>query len=173
LDIGTYETTCADITAGRTAVPKAGTEVVNISRTTRPPTPLARRDGRPQTQFLRHLKSLAPEVPDDFLRSIWTNCLPPHIQVILAGQSEGSLDSASQLADRICEVAPRPTTASVSSPTDASLLQRLEELSRQVAALTMDRTRCRSHSRHRRDTGNLPTRGPGFQRPGTAGTTGN
>jgi hypothetical protein len=69
---------------------------------------------RKPSQFLRHLKSLAPEVPDDFLRSIWANRLPPHIQAILAGQSEGSLDSASQLADRICEVAPRPTTASVS-----------------------------------------------------------
>jgi hypothetical protein len=26
---------------------------------------------RKPSQFLRHLKSLAPEVPDDFLRSIW------------------------------------------------------------------------------------------------------
>ena len=28
-------------------------------------------------QFLRHLKSVAPEVPDEFLRSIWSNRLPP------------------------------------------------------------------------------------------------
>jgi hypothetical protein len=33
------------------------------------------------SQFLRHLKSLAPEVPGDFLRR-----LPPHIQAIFAGQ---------------------------------------------------------------------------------------
>jgi hypothetical protein len=56
------------------------------------------------SQFIRHLNSLAPEVPDDFLRSIWASRLPPPIQAILAGQSEGDLDSATQLADRICEV---------------------------------------------------------------------
>ena len=37
-------------------------------------------------QFLRHLKSTAPYVPDDFLRSIWSNRLPPHIQTILVGR---------------------------------------------------------------------------------------
>jgi hypothetical protein len=30
-------------------------------------------------QFLRHFKSLVPEVPDDFLRGIWSSRLPPHI----------------------------------------------------------------------------------------------
>jgi hypothetical protein len=58
-------------------------------------------DSKP-SQFLRHLKSLAPDVPDDFLRSIWSNRLPPHIQATLAGQSEVGLDAASHLADRIC-----------------------------------------------------------------------
>jgi len=55
------------------------------------------------SQFLRLLKSLAPDVPDDFLRSIWSSRLPPHIQTILAGQAEGNLDAASQLAGRIAE----------------------------------------------------------------------
>ena len=59
------------------------------------------------SQFLRHLKSLAP---DDFLRSIWSSRLPPHIQTILAGQAEGNLKAASQLADRIAEVALLTTT---------------------------------------------------------------
>ena len=68
---------------------------------------------RKPSQFLRHQKALAPDVPDDFLRTIWASRLPPHVQAILAGQTEGSLDSASQLADRICEVAPQPVTASV------------------------------------------------------------
>jgi hypothetical protein len=67
---------------------------------------------RKPSQFLRHLKSLAP---DDFLRSIWSNRLPPHIPAILAGQSEVGLDTASQLADRICEVTP-PTNHCVSCP---------------------------------------------------------
>jgi hypothetical protein len=43
---------------------------------------------RKPSQFLRHLKSLATDVPDDFLRSIWSSRLPPHIQTILAGQAE-------------------------------------------------------------------------------------
>jgi hypothetical protein len=75
------------------------------------------------SQFLRHLKSLAPDVPDDFTRSIWSSRLPPHIQSILAVQAEGNLDAASQLADRIAEVAPRPTTAAITqAPYSTSLL---------------------------------------------------
>ena len=89
------------------------------------------------SQFLGHLKSLAPDVPDDFVRSIWSSRLPPHIQTILAGQSEGNLDAASQLADRIAEVAPLPTTASIAqAPDSAELLQEIEDLSSQVAALS-------------------------------------
>ena len=50
-------------------------------------------DRRP-SQFLRHLKSLPPDVPDDFLTSIWSSRLPPRIQTILASQAEGNLDAA-------------------------------------------------------------------------------
>jgi hypothetical protein len=88
---------------------------------------------RKPSQFLHHLKILAPDVPDDFLRSIWFSKLPPHIQTILAGQAKGSLDAA---------VAQAPDTT--------SLLQKIEDLSRQVAALTSSRTRHRSLSRDRR-----------------------
>ena len=94
---------------------------------------------RKPSQFLRHLKGLAPNVPDDFLRTIWASRLPPHVQAILAGQTEGSLDSASHLADRICEVTPLLTTASVfrSTPDSiAGLLEHIEELTRQVAHTT-------------------------------------
>ena len=66
---------------------------------------------RKPSQFLHHLKSLAPDVPEDFLRSIWSSRLPPHIQTILAGQAKDNLDAASQVANRIAEVAPLPTTA--------------------------------------------------------------
>jgi hypothetical protein len=102
------------------------------------------------SQFLCHLKSLAPDVLDDFLRSIWSSRLPTHIQTILTGQAEGNLDAASQLAYRIAEVAPLPTTASVAQASDsANLLQRIDDLSRQVAALTSGCTRHRPHSRDR------------------------
>jgi hypothetical protein len=56
---------------------------------------------RKPSQFLRHLKGLEPDVPDDFLSNIWASRLPQHVQAILAGQTEGSLDSTSHLADKI------------------------------------------------------------------------
>jgi hypothetical protein len=34
---------------------------------------------RKPSQFLRRLRSLAPDVPDDFLRSIWSSRLPTNI----------------------------------------------------------------------------------------------
>jgi hypothetical protein len=107
---------------------------------------------RKPSQFLRHLKGLAPDVPADFLRTIWASRLPPHVKAILTGQTESSLDSASQLADRICEVTPLPTTASVSHPTPdatAGMLQRIEELTRQVVSLQASYSSGRSQSRHR------------------------
>jgi len=58
-------------------------------------------DRRP-TQFLRHLQTLTgPSVPFDFLRTLWTNCLPPNIQAIITTQAQVSLDDMAQLADKI------------------------------------------------------------------------
>jgi hypothetical protein len=66
------------------------------------------------SQFLRHLNGMALDVPDDFLRTIWASRLPPHVQAILDGQTEGSLDSTSQLVARNVEVAPKlPQRASL------------------------------------------------------------
>jgi hypothetical protein len=110
---------------------------------------------RKPIQFLRHLKGLAQDVPDDYLRTIWNSRLPPHVQAVLAGQTEDSLDSASHLADRICEVNPLPTTASISTaPTPApdntaGLRERIDKLTRMVASLRTPRAHSRSHSRHR------------------------
>jgi hypothetical protein len=56
---------------------------------------------RKPSQFLRHLRSLAPHVPEDFIYTIWSSRLPPNIQAILAGQQECSLDAAARCADRI------------------------------------------------------------------------
>jgi hypothetical protein len=123
-------------------------------------------------QFLRHLKSLAPDVPDDILRSTWSSRLPPHIQTILAGQAEGNLDAASQLADQIAEVAPLPTTAAIAqAPDTVGLLQKVEDLSRQVAALTSSRTRQHSHSRDRRKANDVLPSAP--RSADTVGTSGN
>lgn len=117
---------------------------------------------RKPSQFLRHLRSLAPAVPDDFLRSIWSGRLPTHLQSILASQPDSSLDSLSRLADRVHEVAPQIAVATATPQHDhAELLQKIEELTHQVAALQVSRggrprsrSSIRSSDRPRsRDTG--------------------
>ena len=40
----------------------------------------------------REVWSLAPDVPDDFLRTICASQLPPHVKGIFASQTEGCLD---------------------------------------------------------------------------------
>jgi hypothetical protein len=101
---------------------------------------------RKPSQFLRHLRSLAPDVPEDFLHTIWSSRLPPNIQAILAGQHEGNLDATA----RISKVAPQPELASVGpSPDSTVLLRGIEDLSRQIAALSAEQDRLRTSSRNR------------------------
>lgn len=62
---------------------------------------------RKPTQFLRHLKQLAgPSVPDDFIRSIWSNRLPPNLQTIVAMQASMGLEEVAELSDRINDLVP-------------------------------------------------------------------
>jgi hypothetical protein len=58
------------------------------------------------SQFMRHVRSLPPNVSDDIFCSIWSGRLPSNVQVILAGQPEGDLDAAARCVDAIFEVAP-------------------------------------------------------------------
>jgi hypothetical protein len=103
-------------------------------------------DDRKPSQFLRHLRSLAPDVPDDFLRSIWSSRLPPNVRAILACQSEDDLDAADRCADRIIEAAPPPTLATVVPLADSNAItQQIEDLSRQVGALSTELTHLRSN----------------------------
>ena len=102
---------------------------------------------RKPSQYLRHLKSLALDVPDDFLRSIGSSRLPTYIQTIIACQVEANLDAISQLAHIIHDVTPPPSLANVALAVDAdSLLKRVEEFTGPVAALTAH-SRRRSRSR--------------------------
>jgi hypothetical protein len=55
------------------------------------------------SQFLR---SLAQDVPDDFLRSNWSGQLPPIVWKILTGQCEGDLDAVACCANCITEDGP-------------------------------------------------------------------
>jgi hypothetical protein len=103
---------------------------------------------RKPSQFLRLLRSLVPDVPDVFLRSIWSSRLPPNVKAIIAGQPEGDLDATGRCADRIIEAAPHPELASVAPlPNSNALILRIEDLSRQVAALSTELTHLRSNYR--------------------------
>jgi hypothetical protein len=118
-------------------------------------------DSKP-SQFLRHLRSLVPDVPDDFLRSIWSSRLPTNVQDILAGQHEDSLDAAARSADRILQILPQPVLANVGPlpPAEKSaLLQKMEDLPHQVAAIRAEQDRLRANFR-------TPTAAPA---PGIAG----
>jgi hypothetical protein len=74
-----------------------------------------------KSQFLRHFRGLAPDVPED-LYTIWSSRLPPNIQAILPGQHECDLDAAARCADPISEVAPQPALASVCPPANNTTL---------------------------------------------------
>jgi hypothetical protein len=110
-------------------------------------------DRRP-TQFLRHLRTIAgTAVPSDFMRNLWTNRLPPNMRAIIAMQANTALDDVAQLADKIAEVGPPPCVAAVSSPAKISVLTaRIDELTREVAALSARASRPRSPSQTRRHT---------------------
>lgn len=94
---------------------------------------------RKPSQFLRHLQDLAgPKVPDDFIKSIWTNRLPKNIQTVLASQSSQSLDQLTELADRISEIIlPSNVTSTSSSAVSAHASSEIAELKKMVEKLTL------------------------------------
>jgi len=107
---------------------------------------------RKPSQFLRHLKSLAPDVPTEFLRTVWASRLPSHVQAILAGQTDSNIEAVAQLADRICEVMTTQVTASISPQIPdniAALTEKVEELSRKIAILQVQNLHSRSAARER------------------------
>ncbi|XP_046382325.1 uncharacterized protein LOC124153271 [Ischnura elegans] len=136
---------------------------------------------RKPSQFLRHLRDLAGNsVTDDFLRSLWLSRLPSHLHAILAAHDAPDLNALGSLADRINEVVPRatpPPSLSVSevTPTSqtcaagcsqimASLIARMDELTRQVGALSVSGhphyRRHRSRSRSRKGASRPTSPGP-------------
>jgi hypothetical protein len=103
---------------------------------------------RKPSQFLRHLRGLALDVPDYLLHTIWTDRLPTKVQTTLACHPEIELDAAALCADRIMETVLPPVLASTGQPTDTTeLLRRIEELSRRVETLSTERNRPRSRDR--------------------------
>jgi hypothetical protein len=123
---------------------------------------------RKPSQFLRHLRGLASDVPEDFLYIIWSSRLPTNIQTILAGQQQCSLDAEACCADRISEVAPQPALASVGPPpNNTALLQEIEDLSRQVAVLSTEQDRLRTSFRDPPLTSRHPFSSTRYPGPGS------
>lgn len=99
---------------------------------------------RKPSQFLRQLKSLAGhDIPEDFLRVIWTSRLPSNTQAIIAAHADTTLEQLADMADKINDVTPGyPQVASTSSNTGSSLdkmAEQIAELTEQVQALTTQR----------------------------------
>lgn len=108
-------------------------------------------DRRP-SQFLRHLRHLAGKnIPDDFIRTIWTSRLPSSLQTVIASQPTSTLEALADLADKVHDLVPQtPQVASadaVNNPLLEKLTSEVAELSRQVKFLTMQANRSRSRDR--------------------------
>jgi hypothetical protein len=85
------------------------------------------------------------------LRQLWLRRLPPQAQAILTTQLELSLDKLADLADKIVEVAEIPSTTGICavSSGNASLLNAIESLSKQIQALFESNTDQESRMRPR------------------------
>jgi hypothetical protein len=95
---------------------------------------------RKPSQFLRHLRSLVPDLPDYFLRTVWTGRHPMKVQDTLARHPEVELDAAANCADRIIETVSPHVLPIIGKPMVTNeLLMCIEELSRQAAALSLER----------------------------------
>jgi hypothetical protein len=118
---------------------------------------------RKPSQFLRQLRSL---VPDNFLHSIWSSQLTPNARAILTGQAKGNLDAAGCCADCIIKATPQMALTSVTPlPDSNALMQRIKDLSHQVAALSTKLTHLLSNkmdpcpsSRNRHSGSKSPSR---------------
>lgn len=116
---------------------------------------------RRASQFLRHLQDLAgPNVPKEFIQSIWTSRLPNNIQTVLASQPSHSLQQLADLADRIQEITAPGQIAETSSRETSShssitaeiselrqMVMRLEAKLDQQAHSSRSSNRSRSHQR--------------------------
>lgn len=123
---------------------------------------------RKPSQFLRHLKQLAgPDIPEEFMRTIWTSRLPSSTQSIIASQAKTPLDELAELADKIHDVVVPShqiaATAAVPAMTDGGVTGQIAALTQQVRALStridrMSRSRGK-HSTHSHHRGRSPSAG--------------
>jgi hypothetical protein len=97
---------------------------------------------RKPSQFLRHLRSLAPNIPNDYLRILWTSHVPTNIRTTLAGLPEVELEAAALCAVRIMETISAPAVASIApGPDYVELIRSVRDLSQQVTNLIAEQRR--------------------------------
>jgi hypothetical protein len=93
------------------------------------------------SQFLRHLRALAgKQMPEDFLKTVWSSRLPNNLQALVASQVKASLDELAESADKVHDIVPQALQVhavnSGSHVTEMSEIARhMTELSREVASL--------------------------------------
>lgn len=133
---------------------------------------------RKPSQFLRHLKSLAgPDVPDQFIKTIWASRLPQNTQQIIASQTTVlASEKLAEMADKIHEITPAyPQIAAashnsplISSGTNSALdnmAKSIEELTHQISALTAHNYRGRTRGRfYERSRNRSPSAGRNSER---------
>lgn len=119
-------------------------------------------DRRP-SQVLRHLRTHDPLVPEDIVRTVWLDHLPTVLKAALITQITLPLEGLGQMADSIHEVIGSISVAALNQPQNPTMMQpgpqpstletRVDEMSRQLAALTshfrQNFPRSRSQSRSR------------------------
>ncbi|XP_026314445.1 uncharacterized protein LOC113226131 [Hyposmocoma kahamanoa] len=104
-------------------------------------------DRKPST-FLHHLKDLTgPDVTNEFIRNVWTNCLPVNIQPLVISQSSMTLEDLADLADRVFEIVPMNPVGLVASTSAAG--SELEVMHSELAEVTrkLDRLAVQKESR--------------------------
>ncbi|EFN76931.1 hypothetical protein EAI_07105 [Harpegnathos saltator] len=113
---------------------------------------------RKPSQFLRHLRGLAVNIPEALLRTLWLERLPAQMQVILATRAQDHLEDIAEQADRIQEVTGRSIAEVTTTSIEKNLIEQLNKLILQVAELDkwwnqpQQRDRRRSRSREKKKT---------------------
>ncbi|XP_015124353.1 uncharacterized protein LOC107046279 [Diachasma alloeum] len=119
------------------------------------------------SQYLRHLKSLVPDIDGEVLRARWLSHLPESTRACLVIQPQANTDDIAKLADKIHEVYHPDTVAAVtksSAGENAQLAAQIAVLTASVAALQAQnsrshpRSRARSRSRGRDNNNRLRSR---------------
>jgi hypothetical protein len=92
---------------------------------------------RKPSQFLRHLRTLAGEqIPEDFLKTVWSSRLPSNLQALIASQTKASLDELAISADRVHDIVPQ--SLHVHAMKSGEHVTEISEMARHMVELTKE-----------------------------------